>query len=363
MRKVGIAELPLHYGKCPRWLFDRMKKLGKEISEIIILEYGQKEFLMRLSDPFFFQSFACVLGFDWHSSGVTTTVCGALKESLNKENLGIAIAGGKGRTSRKTPVEIEKFAESLSLHDSKIEKLIYSSRMTAKIDNTAVQDGYDLYHHCFIFSEKGDWVTIQQGLNYKNRFARRYHWLSDNIISFVNEPHNAVCCDRKETGVLNMVARESEESRKTSVDMINDNIGKKLSRQSTLDDFAREMKRLKMPYAHDIKKLSRQTISTLINAYEIQPKNYEELLAIRGMGPKAIRALALISQLIYGKEPSWKDPVKFSFSHGGKDGVPYPVSRKTYDSSIEILRHAIDEAKVGDRQKINALKSLSRFIE
>lgn len=360
MIRTGIADLPLHYGSCPRWLFDKMKRLGKEISEAIILEYGQEEFLKRLANPFFFQSFACVLGFDWHSSGVTTTVCGALKEAINKENLGIAIAGGKGKASRKVLNEIDNLEGVFALSTKEIKNLKYASRMAAKVDSACIQAGYVLYHHSFIISEKGTWCIIQQGMNTENRYARRYHWLS-GFESFVNEPHSAICCDRKENMVLNMVAKESKESREASVELIKDNIGKRLMKQSTLNDFLSEMKRLKMPYHHDIR-LSKQTIAALINAYEVQPQNYEELIAISGIGPKAIRALALISQLIYGKEPSWKDPVKFSFSHGGKDGIPYPVDRETYSSSIEILKQAVEEAKIGERDRINAIRRLSEFL-
>lgn len=365
MRRTGVSNLPLHSGKCPKWLFGRMKKMSGLIAEIIVDEYGQQELLNRLSNPFFFQSFACVLGFDWHSSGTTTTVCGALKESLNNLNLGIYVAGGKGASSKKTPDEITTLGDKLSLADSKINSLIYSSRMSAKVDNTAVQDGYQLYHHCFIFSEKGDWVVVQQGLNNNNQCARRYHWLSTDISDFVNEPQSAVCCDSKEKEVLNMVAEESREARKVSVELVNDNIAKKIrvSGQSVLSDFSGEMKKLDMPYYHEIRGLGKNTLEALSKAWEIKPKNYEELLSLRGIGPKSIRALALISQLIYGIEPSWKDPAKFSFAHGGKDGIPYPVDRKVYDQNIEILRIAVEHAKLKDKERINAIKRLNYFLQ
>ncbi|NIO44035.1 MAG: DUF763 domain-containing protein [Candidatus Aenigmarchaeota archaeon] len=342
--KTGVADLPLHYGSCPRWLFKRMKKLGKAVTEIIVYEFGKDEFLKRISDPFFFQSFACVLGFDWHSSGVTTTVTGALKEGLKSGELGIVVLGGKGKASRKTPSEIEKLDKIFSLSSSKIEKLKTASRLSAKVDNSALQDGFQLYHHSFFVSEDGKWSVIQQGMNPKIHYARRYHWLSEKVKSFVVEPHLAICCDTKGKA-LNMIAKESEECRKTSVDLIKDNPNN-LKKYLLLDR------------KHEI---DLKNFRGLNNAYEFQPKNYEQLILVKGMGPKSIRALALLSKLIYGKEPSWKDPVKFSFAHGGKDGYPYPVNRKTYDESTEILKTAVENARIGNKEKIFAIKRLKDF--
>lgn len=343
--KTGVADLPLHYGSCPRWLFKRMKKLGKAVSEIIIYEFGKDEFLKRISDPFFFQSFACVLGFDWHSSGVTTTATGALKEGLKSGELGIVVLGGKGKASRKTPQEIEELDKIFSLSTSKIEELKIASRLSAKVDNSALQDGFQLYHHSFIVSEEGKWCVIQQGMSDKIGYARRYHWLSEKVKSFVNEPHLAICCDSKGKA-LNMVAEESEDCRKSSVDLIKDNPNN-LKKYLLLDK------------KHEI---NLKNFRGLNSAYEFQPKNYEELILVKGMGPKSIRALALLSKLIYGKEPSWRDPVKFSFAHGGKDGYPYPVNKKTYDKSIEILKTAVENAKIGNKEKIFAVKRLKDFI-
>ncbi len=223
MLKTGIANLPLHSGNCPGWLFPRMKKLAGAVSEVLIYEYGREEFLRRLADPYWFQCLGCVVGFDWHSSGLTTTTLGALKESINKQNLGIKVAGGKGRTSRKTIDEIENTAFNLSAN--KIQKLKYSSRMSAKVDNSLVQDGYQLYHHSFIFDEKGNWIVIQQGMSSLNRYARRYHWLSDKTLNFVEEPHNAICCDSINANTLNLTSRNNQEIQKISVDLINDDIG------------------------------------------------------------------------------------------------------------------------------------------
>lgn len=342
--KTGVADLPLHYGSCPRWLFKRMKNLGRAVSEIIIYEFGKDEFLRRISDPFFFQSFACVLGFDWHSSGVTTTVTGALKEGLGND-LGLAVLGGKGKASRKTPKEIETLEKIFSLSSSKIEELKYASRLAAKVDNNCIQAGFVLYHHSFFVTEDGKWSVIQQGLNSKTRYARRYHWLSEKVKSFVVEPHVAICCDiRGKT--LNMVAEESEGCRKASVDLIKDGPNN-LKKYLLLDE------------KHEI---DLKNYKPLMNAYEFQPKNYEELIAIKGLGARSIRALALISNLVYGAEPSWKDPAKFSFAHGGKDGFPYPVDRKTYDKSVEILKTSVENAKIGSKEKLFALKRLKDFL-
>ena len=221
MKRTGTVNLPLHSGKAPRWLFERMVKLAKEITEIIVYEYSQKEFLRRISDPYWFQAFSCVLGYDWHSSGTTTVTCGALKMAIDPEEYGLVVTGGKGATSRKAPSEIERFGEVFSLSSKKIENLKYSSMMSAKVDNSCIQDSYQLYHHSFIFTEKGDWAVVQQGMS--DRYARRYHWISDTVKSFVEEPHTGICCDERKDGVLDMTANESEETRRVSVDLIRDN--------------------------------------------------------------------------------------------------------------------------------------------
>lgn len=351
--KTGVAHLPLHWGKAPAWLFERMKKLSRAIIVVLVEEYGQQEFLKRISDPFWFQSFGCVLGFDWHSSGITTTVCSAIKEGLKgtEKDLGIFVCGGKGGTSRKTPQEISEFASKFSINNG--EKLIYASKISAKVDNTAIQDGYQLYHHNFIFTKEGSWAVIQQGMNEKTRYARRYHWLSYEVRDFVCEPHKAICCDKKDI-TLNMVAKESEETRIATVGLA------KNKPENIIKEF-QKLQEVKMPSHHsislkDIKKENLQKI--LIKTYENQPENFEKLLCIYGVGPKTIRALALISELIYGTKLSWDDPVKFSFAHGGKDGHPYPVNRREYDKSIEILKDAVIKAKIGEKEKLEAIKSL-----
>ncbi len=368
MKRVGVAELPLHGGRCPPWLFSRMKQLGGAISEVIVHEYGKQELLRRLADPFFFQALSCVLGFDWHSSGTTTTTMGALKEAIKPEELGIAVCGGKGKVSKRTPNEIQKFADVFSISSKKIKKLRYASRIAAKVDNACLQDGYQLYHHTFVLSEDGDWAVVQQGM--QERLARRYHWLSEGIRSFVEEPHSRIMGDRKEEVVLDMTARESEETRKISVDLVRDNPKSLLPHvreveQRSLDEYLErspQVAKLVMPTSHLITGLTERTMVALQRAYEIQPENYEELIAVRGVGPKAVRALALVSDLIYGKPPSWKDPQKYSFAHGGKDAVPYPVDRRTYQKTIEILESATQAAKVGHKEKLNAIRRLHEFI-
>lgn len=345
MRRIGVSDLPLHPGRCPPWLFKRMKVLAGLVSEVIILEYGTDEFLKRIANPYFFQSFGCVLGFDFHSSGVTTTTLGALKEAIDPEKHGVAVLGGKGGTSRKTPDEIERISQVFPLTENETDYLKYASRMTAKVDSAAIQDGYQLYHHNFILSEKGDWAVIQQGMNSANKYARRYHWLSKELESFINEPHTAICCDHRGRA-LDMTAKESGEARKASVDLVKDGLGE-VRKYLLMDKF------------HWIDK---NVYSKLMNLNEFQPRNYEELLAFKGVGPKTIRALALTSRLVYGTEVSWKDPVQFSFSRGGKDGTPFPVERRAYSESNEILRNAIENAKMGNKEKLQAIRRLENFI-
>jgi hypothetical protein len=356
--KTGTADLPLHYGHCPPWLFKRMKLLAGAIAEAIVLEYGHDEFLRRMADPFFFQSLGCVVGFDWHSSGLSTTLCGALKEGLSRET-GLAVCGGKGKASRNTGNEIVTAGDSFSLSSRTVNALVNASKLSAKVDNTAVQDGYDLYHHVLMLTEKGSWAVVQQGLNPTNHYARRYHWLSENVRSFVEEPHAAICCDSRGKA-LNMVAKESREARKVSVDMVQEKrLVTLLQKQTTLDSFSQ---RLELPRGHAIPHMNKLNIETLKRAYELQPQNYEQLLAVKGMGPKTVRSLALIADIVYGTPPSWRDPANYSFAHGGKDGIPYPVDRKRYDRSIEILQTGIEEAKLGSKEKLTAIKQLKHKI-
>jgi len=366
--KTGFVDLPLHYGTTPRWLFERMTDLSREISKVIIFEFGRDEFLRRLSDPFWFQGFACVIGFDWHSSGTTTVACGALKQALNNEEIGIAFLGGKGKGAKKTPAEIQNFSEKFNISQQKTNELIRASRLSAKVDNDCIQDTFEIYQHSFVLSEDGKWAVIQQGMNAETHYARRYHWLSENLKNnegFVNEPHTGISCDVT-VKALNMVAGESSNARKCSVDIAKEKDTKfYFSKQTTLF----EIENFKMPMKHEIKLneyenlMNPERIIKALNlAYESQPKNYEDLISIKGIGAGIIRALALLSDLVYGEKPSWKDPVKYSFAHGGKDGTPYKVSRKLLDKSIEILKTGVENAKIGDNERIKALRRLKDFI-
>jgi len=357
MLKTGTAQLPLHYGKAPKWLFDRMTALSREITYAIVSEFGQIAFLKKLSDPFWFQALGCVLGFDWHSSGLTTTVTGALKEGAKgiERELGIFFAGGKGIASRKTPEHIMIYSDRHFLNP---EPLIYASKMSAKVDNTAVQDGYQLYHHVFIFTNKGDWSVIQQGMNVTQKTARRYHWLGNSLTNFVVEPHTAVCCDKRHK-TLNMVAIESSDVR---------GICTKLSQEhpeKIIREYQKILK-LELTERHKITEADinpKRLYQTLTKTYNQKPKDFEGLLGIDGVGPKTIRALSLLSELIYGTPPSYRDPARFSFAHGGKDGTPFPVDKKTYDRTIDILKKAIQSAKIGNRAKIDAIRRLAKYFE
>jgi len=389
--RTGVATLPLHPGKAPRWLFSRMVLLSGAIAEAISEEYGPDEVLRRLSDPFWFQAFACALGFDWHSSGTTTTACGALKIALAENEIGVKAAGGKGGASRKAPEEIGKIADAMSLSSSKESEMKKASRLSAKVDSACVQDGYSLYHHSFFVSEKGEWAVVQQGMKVgegeRDMFgcnggtARRYHWLSESVSCFVNEPHSAICCDEQKEETLNMVASESNNARQMSVEFAREkpeSIAQYFSGQRTLADFSPDSQRgssaefgsshelasFSLPSHHPVLStdLSPRDFDVLRKAYELQPRDYEELIMLEGMGPKKIRALALLSEVIYGEKASWKDPVKYSFAHGGKDGFPYPVDRKTYDHSVSVLKDAIENAKLGEKEKLGAIRRLRQFI-
>jgi hypothetical protein len=371
MYRTGVANLPLHGGKAPSWLTGRMRKLAKEIASIVIEEYGTDKFIERLSDPFWFQAFGCVLAYDWHSSGVTTVVTGILKGALSPEEHGLAVCGGKGKTSRKTPSDIMAVGDRFGFSKETIDKLIYSSRMTAKVDNTAIQAGYQLYHHAFLVTKDEKWAVIQQGMSDQDSSARRYHWLSDNIRSFVEEPRNSITCDIKRNYALNMVAKTSEAARKASVDLAKEPTKKLFSliksaskplNQTSLQDW---LPKTANPWQETQTTLNMPrniNWDTLANIYEFQPSNYEELLSIKGVGPATVRGLALVAELVYGEAPSWEDPVKFSFAYGGKDGVPYPVDRKAMDESIQILKQSVQEAKIGEKEKIQSLQRLRRYV-
>ena len=377
--KRGTVNLPLHYGHAPSYLIKRMIKLSSAISTIIIEEKGSVEFFKRISDPLWFQAFGCVLGFDWHSSGLTTVVTGVLKQSINSETHGISVSGGKGINANKPKYEIPKLAENnYTLSTNQINNLVYASKMSAKIDNTAIQDGFSLYHHVIFFDNYGNWTIVQQGLNEKSKMARRYHWISDQLVDYIIEPHKGIIGNEKVPVCLNMTSKDSEENRKTCVDLIKEGsksikssinkINKKLSFENLdkwIDEpttppnckiFVNEIQAIEnyeMPLT-----LNWKTIDEL---YDITPTNYEDLISQKGVGPSLIRALSLISEIIYGNRASWKDPVKYNYAHGGKDGLPYPIARNTYDKSIKYLSEVISGSKIEKKERIASLKRLSTY--
>jgi len=355
--RTGVANLPLHHGRTPRWLFSRMEVLSRQIAIYVIGEFGPTVFLRKLSDPFWFQALGAVLGFDWHSSGLTTTVCGALKAGLKgiEEELGLFVAGGKGAVSRQTPSEVIRWGEKLSFDPN---KLVYASRMAAKVDSAGLQDGFQIYHHSFLFNSSGEWAVVQQGMNPTVRMARRYHWLSEGVRDFCCEPHQAICSERR-GWALNMVSRQSGEARKVVASLAGERPEKLLRELKSLQ-------KLDLPTRHQIllKDINPQRLKGIfLSTYEQKPQGFEELLGRKGVGAKTIRALSLISELIYGVGPSFSDPARFSFAHGGKDGHPYPVDRRVYDESISILQRALQRAKVGPSLRREALRRLIGFWE
>ena len=358
-RHTGYASLPLHGGKAPAWLFGRMVKLSREIIVYMSSEFGTREVLRRLSDPYWFQAFGCVLGFDWHSSGVTTTVCGAVKEGLKDvdRELGFFAAGGKGRTSRRTPHEIAEWCDRLGRDP---QPLVYASRTAAKVDSAAVQDGYQLYHHVFFFTAAGEWCVVQQGMSDQTRMARRYHWLSEQVESFVDEPHAAVCCDSR-SDTLNLVAHENDAVRSASAVLAAQPPAVTLKALERLP----LTPMLTMPRRHTL--LPELDVAPpyleriLVKTYERAPDSFESLLGIEGVGPKTLRALALASELVHGTPATLRDPARFSFAHGGKDGTPFPVDKLTYDTTIEILNKAINRASIDRSEKVKAFQRLASF--
>jgi len=359
MPRMGIADLPLHGGNAPRWLFVRMVSLASAISQAMILEHGTDGFMRRLSDPFWFQAFSCVLGFDWHSSGTTTVTCGALKEAL-RESDDLAVVGGKGKASRTTLEGIATRCEAMGLPVDEERRLKYSSRMSAKVDSAALQDGHRLYHHSFIFDREGHWATIQQGMA-ESGYARRYHWFSDDLDGFVEEPHSAILGQRQ-TEVLDMTSRRSARCRAISVDLINEGVDRLRREVVVLDEGQTTLSQ--WSGQRELQLLMPRSINwiAMARAYEFSPRDYEELLSVKDVGPSTIRALALISELLYGDEASWKDPVKYSFAVGGKDGVPFPVDRRAMDETTRILTEGIERAKIKDMEKLRAVERLRRFV-
>lgn len=351
--KRGTADLPLHYGTVPPWLAERMSLLGGAIAEAIIIEYGRPALLQRLSDPFWFQSLGCVLGMDWHSSGITTSVMNALRKAINcrSEELGVYICGGRGKFSRETPNQLLEVANKTGLNGN---ELVRHSKLAAKVDNTAVQDGFQLYLHTFIVTKEGDWSVIQQGMNPNERMARRYHWLSSSLRSFMEEPHTSVC-GRNQGLILNLTDKLAAPTKEGIV---------KLTKESP-DKLMREVSFI-LPNHHEVKAEDvnlKRLGAALILAHETNVSDMESLLLQEGVGPRTLQSLTLVSEVIHGTPSRFSDPARFSFAHGGKDGHPFPVPTSVYDETIEVFDKAIRQARLGEKDKSNALKNLSKISQ
>lgn len=352
MRKAGFADLPLHYGHVPQWLAERMGKLGLAITQEIIANGGKDDFLARMSNPFWFQSLGAVMGMDWHSSGITTSVMGALKRSINPhaKEFGIYICGGKGKLSKQTPMELIRFSDQNGLDTT---RLVRCSKLSAKVDNTAIQDGFQLYQHNFIVSNQGNWAVVQQGMSNTNATARRYHWHAANVQSFTDEPHTFIYgqnCGE----ILNLTDKKAHPLKESMLSIV----------AESPDRMMAEINKLVMPNNHDVRKKDvdmKRLGAILWLAQDQNIKDFDELLLLSGLGPRTLQSLALVSEIIYGSPSRFKDPARFSFAHGGKDGHPFPVPLSIYDQTISTLQNAINKSKLGNSDKIQAIQSLSRI--
>ena len=350
MKRSGAADLPLHNGYVPQWLADRMARLGLAVTEVLLAEYGKSEVLRRLSDPFWFQSLGAVMGMDWHSSGITTSVMGALKRAINPHSraLGLYICGGKGSASRQAPDEIRKVCDSTGLD---AQQLVRCSKLSAKVDNTVIQDGFQLYLHSFVLSDEGQWTVIQQGMSPGNSMARRYHWHSAGLQSFVEEPHTAIC-GANQGEILNLADRQASPARNAVLS---------LTREKP-ETMMQDVQQLVLPSHHDIRTEDvdlRRLGAILWLAHDRQPSDFEELLLLEGVGPRTLQSLALVSEVIHGTPSRFRDPARFAFAHGGKDGHPFPVPLSVYDETIGILQTAVHKAKIGQSDKLEAIRQLS----
>ncbi len=373
MNKAGMATLPLHGGKAPPWLFKRMVILGKPIFKILYDMEGSDGILRRLSDTYWYQGLGCILGYDWHSSGVTTVLGAVLKNILTPKEHEIIVTGGKGKNALKVKQELQENAKSLGYNEVEIEKLKKISRLVAKVDNAAVQDGFSLYHHNMLVSEN-NWAIIQQGMDEQVNKARRYHWLSENVANFLDNPHSDISSEIIKDKVLDMASKDSQNSRKVSLELISEGSDRikrylnylKDSNQKNLDDFINptnpnnshrigKIPHLNMPIPF---KLKWESVNM---AKELALNDYTDLLKIHGLGSGIIRALALISEFIWGEPPSWKDPAKYAYAVGGKDGIPYKVNLRRMEQCAEILEDAINLAKMDNKNKLEALKRLHKF--
>jgi uncharacterized protein len=352
MKRSGFADLPLHGGRVPSWLADRMTRLGTAITENILHHYGSTEFLTRLSDPFWFQALGAVMGMDWHSSGITTSVMGALKRGLNPRarELGIYVCGGRGKHSRKTPDELRDYATSVNTDG---DALVRASRLTAKIDNNAVADGFQLYLHAFVVNTKGEWAVVQQGMNGNSGLARRYHWHSKTVRDFVCEPHTGIVGEHQGT-LMNLVDAKAKPAQNAMLEIAHQHPEKTLQ----------EARKLTLPAHHDVRAENidlKRLGAVLAVAYGRDLRDFASLLLLEKLGPRTLQSLALIAEVVHGEPTRFSDPARFSFALGGKDRHPFPVPLKTYDESLNLLRGALDSAKVGDIEKIDGFRRLDRF--
>lgn len=344
------ADLPLHYGRVPVWLAERMSLLGGAIVESVAREYGKSAVLARLSDPMWFQAFGCVLGMDWHSSGITTSVMGALKRALNPrfEDLGIFICGGRGKYSRQTPNELMRLSDRTGLNGT---ELVKYSRLTAKVDNTAIQDGFQVYLHTFIITKEGEWAVVQQGMNEAESMARRYHWHSKHVKAFLEEPHTFIY-GKNRGEILNLTDAHANVTKAGIMDIIQESPAQMLP----------EIRKIIMPSHHDVRRedVNMKRLGSIVTlAHDNGLRDFESLLLLEGVGPRAIQSLTLVSEVIHGTLSRFTDPARFSFAHGGKDGHPFPVPLKVYDETIEVLKTSIEKAKLGNTDKQTAIKNLS----
>lgn len=353
MKRSGIADLPLHGGRVPAWLAERMTRLGTGIVESVLHHYGPSELLTRLSDPFWFQALGSVMGMDWHSSGITTSVMGALKRGLNPraEELGIYICGGRGRHSRSTPDELRAIAERRGLDG---DALVRTSRLTARVDNNAIADGFQIYLHTFVLTSSGEWAVVQQGMNEASRLARRYHWHSAAVRDFVEAPHTGIVGE-PQGEILNLVDEHARPARNALLAIAHERPDTTLA----------EVRRLAMPAHHDVRAEDvdlKRLGAVLATAYERDLRDFASLLLVENLGPRTLQSLALVAEVVHGAPARFSDPARFSFAHGGKDGHPFPVPLKTYDESIGVLRRALDAARVGDPEKLEGMRRLDGFV-
>jgi hypothetical protein len=352
MKRSGTADLPLHGGRVPQWLAERMTLLGTAIVEHIVVSYGPSEFLTRLSDPFWFQALGAVIGMDWHSSGITTSVMGALKRGLNPrfDELGLTVCGGRGRHSVKTPDELRSLGGRTGLNGDELARV---SRLTARVDNNAVADGFQLYLHSFVVHRNGEWAVVQQGMNAAGRMARRYHWHSASVCDFVSDPHTAIVGEPQGT-ILNLVDSRADKARSALVSITHEPIDKALG----------EARRLVMPAHHEVRAADvdlKRLGAVLAVAHEQDLRDFASLLLVEGLGPRTLQSLALVAEIVHGTPARFSDPARFAFAHGGKDGHPFPVPLKTYDETIGVLRRALDAAKVGHTEKIEGFRRLDKL--